>query len=142
MFFLKQFIYALLSTVGFAVFFNIPKDAVFISSLSGAIGWTVYLVSKSTFSSPIAGTFLAAVSVGLLGEFMAKRFRKPATIFIIPGIVPLVPGAGMYYTMLAIIEKDFTNAANLGSEAIFIALSIAIGVIIPSSVMRAIVKQK
>lgn len=142
MFYIKQFIFAFLSTVGFAVFFNIPKDSVLMSSLSGAIGWIVNIILKQIFPSPISGAFLAAITVGLLGEFMAKHFKKPATIFIIPGIVPLVPGAGMYYTMLAIINKDFISAANFGTESIFIALSISIGIIIPSSFIRAIAKQK
>lgn len=142
MFYIKQFIYAFISTAGFAVFFNTPRDSVIKSSFGGATSWIVYIISNNLFSSPIAGAFLAAITVGLLGEFMAKRFKKPATIFIIPGIVPLVPGAGMYYTMLAVIEKNFSNAAELGTEAIFIALSIAIGIIVSSSFSRVIARQR
>ncbi len=142
MFYIIQFTYAFLSTAGFAIFFNIPRDSVIKSSFGGAISWVVYIITRNIFSSSIAGTFLAAITVGFLGEFMAKRFRKPASIFIIPGIIPLVPGAGMYYTMLAIIDKDFTGAAELGTEAIFIAITIAIGIIVSSSFSRALINQK
>ncbi len=58
--------------------------------------------------------------VGTLGELFARYFKKPATVYIIPGIVPLVPGAGMYYTMLALVEKDFLLAANNGTETFFL----------------------
>ncbi|WIV10773.1 threonine/serine exporter family protein [Proteiniborus sp. MB09-C3] len=142
MFYIKQFVYAFLSTAGFGVFFNIPKDSIIKSSLGGAMSWVVYIISVRLFSSSIGGTLLAAITVGFLGEFMAKHFKKPATIFIIPGIVPLVPGAGMYYTMLEVINKDFISAAELGTEAIFIALAIAIGIIVSSSFSRALLNQK
>ncbi|MFA5524164.1 MAG: threonine/serine exporter family protein [Tissierellales bacterium] len=138
MHYIMQFIYSFLSTAGFAVFFNIPRDSVIKSSFCGAAGWVVYVISNEFLSSSIAGTLLAAITVGLTGEFMAKRFKKPATIFTIPGIIPLVPGAGMYYTALAVIDKNFANAAELGTEAIFIALAIAIGIIVSSSISRAL----
>lgn len=137
-----QFIFAFLSTTGFAVFFNIPKDSVIKSSLCGAIGWIVYIICAELLSSTIGATLIAAITVGLVGEFMAKNYKKPATIFTIPGIIPLVPGAGMYYTMLAVIDKNFIGAAESGTEAIFTAISIAIGIIVSSSISRALTKQK
>lgn len=136
-----QYFYAFLSTAGFAVIFNAPKDSIIKSSFGGATSWIIFMVSNKYFSSPIIGTFLGAITVGLFGELMAKKYRKPATIFIIPGIVPLVPGAGMYYTMLEIINRDFISAAESGTEAIFIAVSIAIGIIVSSSITRAIFRQ-
>ena len=72
----------------------------------------------------------------------AKYFKKPATVFIIPGIITLVPGAGMYYTMLALIKKDFHEAANTGTETIFIAAAIAIGIILSSTMSRSIKRVK
>lgn len=142
MFYIIQFIYSFLSTAGFAIFFNIPRDSVIKSSFCGALGWAVYIISVEFLSSSIAGTLLAAITVGLVGEFLAKRFRRPATIFTIPGIIPLVPGAGMYYTALAVIDKNFASAAELGTEAIFIAVAIAIGIIVSSSFNRALIKLK
>lgn len=137
-----QFIFAFLSTTGFAVFFNIPKDSVIKSSFCGAIGWVLYIISTELFSSRIGATLIAAITVGLVGEFMAKNYKKPATIFTIPGIIPLVPGAGMYYTMLSIIDKNFIGAAESGTEAIFTAIAIAIGIIVSSSFSRALIKYR
>lgn len=142
MHYIIQFIYSFLSTAGFAVFFNIPKDSVIKSSFCGAVGWAVYITSIEFLSSSIAAALLAAITVGLSGEYFAKRFKRPTTTFTIPGIIPLVPGAGMYYTALAVIDKDFASAAELGTEAIFIAVAIAIGIIVSSSFSRALTKLK
>lgn len=141
---IKQLILSFLSTIGFSVLFSSPKETLGYAGLTGSIGWIMYYMTTKIFHSNVAGTFFGAITVGLLGEFLARLRKKPATIFITSGVVPLVPGAGMYYTMLAIIEHDFTMAATKGVETFFIASAIAVGIIISSGFSRSIkrVKQK
>lgn len=140
MLYIEQFIFGFLCTVGFSVMFNASKKSIFKSGLTGAIGWITYTILSDTMNSAVVAAFFGALSVGILGELFARFFKKPATVFIIPGIVPLVPGAGMYYTMLAITEKDFMEAANLGSETVFIAASIASALIISISIGKLLRK--
>jgi uncharacterized membrane protein YjjB (DUF3815 family) len=141
---LKQFIFSFLSTIGFAVLFSSPKESIGKSGFVGATGWVVYFLTYNLLQGKVAGTFCAALSVGILGEILARYYKKPATVYIIPGIVPLVPGAGMYYTMLALVEKDFLMAANTGTETLFIAASISVGIIISTTLSKSIkrVRQK
>lgn len=124
------------SVAGFAVLLNCPSKSILYAGLCGALGWAVFLISQSAALSTVAASFFAALSVGVLGELCAIRFRRPATVFIIPGILPLVPGYGLYYTMLSIIEKNYSKAAQLGVTAIFVAFAIASGLIISSTVGR------
>ncbi|HLR33980.1 MAG TPA: threonine/serine exporter family protein [Tissierellales bacterium] len=138
----KQFLFAFLSAIGFAILFSIPKDSIIKSGIVGALGMVVYTLVNEIFKTPVAGTLFAALTVGLLGEILARHYKKPATVFIIPGIIPLVPGAGTYYTMLAVIEKNFNETANTGSETFFIAVAIAVGLTISSSLSRSIKRFK
>lgn len=142
MYYIGQFLIAFAGTIGFSVLFNIPKDSVVKSGLNGAFGWITYVIFNELLSSSVAGAFLGAIVVGLTGEVFARFFKKPATVFIIPGIIPLVPGSKSYYSMLAFIEKRYTDAADLASETIFIALSIASGIIIASSINKIFKKKK
>lgn len=135
---IKQFVFSFFGTIGASILFSIPRDSIIISGTVGALGWTTYTTILSKYSSPVAGTFFGALAVGIIGELLARHFKKPATVFIIPGIIPLVPGAGMYYTMLALIEKRFLDAANIGTETLFIAVAIAIGIVMSSSLSRSI----
>ncbi|MCF6465806.1 threonine/serine exporter family protein [Clostridium sp. Cult2] len=139
---IKHFIYAFLCSVGFAVFFSIPKDSIFRSGCVGAIGQIAFYITSNIFNSDVTGTFFGAITVGMFGELFARHYKKPATVFLVPGIVPLVPGAGMYYTMLALVEKDFISAANKGIETFFIAAAISIGLIISTSLSRSIKRVK
>ena len=136
--FIKQFVFSFFGTIGASILFSIPRDSIIISGTVGSLGWMTYTFILSKYSSPVAGTFFGALAVGIIGELLARHLKKPATVFIIPGIIPLVPGAGMYYTMLALIEKRFLDAANIGTETLFIAVAISIGIVISSSLGRSI----
>lgn len=144
MVFIKQIILAFFSTIGFSVLFGSPKKNLIYSGLVGAFGWSFYLIGIKLFNSNIVGTFFAALAVGILGEFFARYMKKPATLYITSGIIPLVPGAGMYYTMFAIIENDFNLALEKGVETFFMATAISVGIIISSMFSKSIkrVKQK
>lgn len=135
---ISQFLISFFATVGFAFLFKLSKEAIFSAGIVGAVGWCVYFSSSLIFHSVISASFLGALTVGILGEIFARIEKKPATLFIIPGIIPLVPGGGLYYTMLYLIEKDFSKAATKGVESFFIAAAIAIGIIISSTMSKSI----
>lgn len=137
--YVKQLLYAFLAAVGFAVIFNSPKTTLIKAGINGSIGWIVFALSKDIFSSSVVASFVAALTVGIVGEVFAKIFKKPSTTFIIPGIIPLVPGAGIYYTMLALTKQSFLNAAEAGSQTLLVSISLASGIVISSSLNRAIV---
>ena len=126
---LFQFVLGFFSTLGFVAFFNGPIVSMFPAGFNGACGWTVSYVVTTYLGNKIFATFLGSFVGGLLGELCAIKLKKPATVFIIPAIIPMVPGAGTYYTMLYLIQKDFYKAATYGVETMFIAAAIAIGII-------------
>lgn len=122
---LKHFIYAFTCTIGFAIIFNTPKNSLIKAGLSGAIGWTIYTLAFQYSASAVFSTFAGAFFVALSGEIFAIKDKNPITVYIIPGIVPLVPGYSLYYTMLSVLENDNTTAAARGGEALMVAIAIA-----------------
>ena len=60
--------------------------------------------------------------------------KAPATVFLIPSIIPLVPGGRLYYTMRAIVDGDADSAKIYAMETIVIALGIAVGIVVISLV--------
>lgn len=123
-----------LATFGFTILFHVPKRSMFLSSIAGGCSWVVVGLLQSTGS--IAAGFLAACVVGLLSEIFARIFHEAATVYIIPGIMPLVPGSRIYYTMLELVHGDVGNAVNMGAEALFLAGAIAIGLLSVSGIFR------
>jgi uncharacterized membrane protein YjjB (DUF3815 family) len=140
--FIKLFIFSFSATIGFSVLFKTPRDSLLKTGIIGALAWIINIFITNVFASPVLGMFCGALTVGIIGEVLAIYSKKPATVFIIPGIITLVPGAGMYYTILALIKKSFYEAMKIGTETIFIAAAIAIGLIISSTLSRSIKRVK
>ena len=90
----------------------------------------------------IGCNFAATVTVALLSEIFARMLKAPATVFLIIGIVPLVPGGGLYYTMDALIDGDMALFAQKGIRAAGIAGAIAAGSSLVSSVARILPRRK
>lgn len=136
-----EFLIAAICSISFAILFNCPKEELISSGLCGGMGWLLYSIIKTLTSSSSLSVLFAAIAVGLLGEALAHRNKKPATVFIVPGIIPLVPGYGLYYTMLTVIESGLGEASSIGIETIFAAISIASGLIISSALGKVFRKK-
>lgn len=131
-----QFLLGFLSTIGFAVLFHVPRKNIILSSVVGAIGWTIFVFFRDEFGSAFIGGFLASCAIGFGADLNARLCREPATVFIIPGIIPLVPGAGMYYTTLYLINGQLETAAMKGTETLLMAGAISVGLLTEESLFR------
>src|SRR3712207_2987853 len=88
------------------------------------------------FDNPLIYAFTAAVFVSVASEILARVMKQPAIVFIIPGILPLVPGITLYNTVLYTIQKDYIQAANAGTRAIIISIGISLGILVVASLSR------
>ena len=104
------------------------------AAVSGAVGWFVYL-SLSDLTD-VSRYLLATIAVAVLSEIFARLYKTPATVFLIIGIIPLVPGGGIYYTMEALINGDLSLFVRYGMETAASAGAIAVGCSLVSSVAR------
>lgn len=135
---LLNFIYASLATLAFGIIFNIRGKKLVFASLGGGISWTVYLLSLKLFSSMIFAYFLAASIVTLYSEIMARVLKAPVTTFVICAVIPVVPGGGMYNTMLESVKGNVQTALSIGVETITIAGAIAVGILFISTIVKII----
>lgn len=134
-----NFIAAFFYTSGFCILFTVPKKRIWAASLTGSLGWIAYKLLVMNWDSKILACFIASCVVAIISEFFSRAGKEATTLFIIPGILPLVPGAGMYYTMLSAMKRDFDTAATAGYETLFMAGSIALALLIIASLTRILV---
>lgn len=132
-----QCLSAFIGCFGFTFIFRIQKNIRFslTGSLIGALGWFIYLTTAS-LNNIFLQSFIAMLCVSLLAECFARFFKAPATIFIVIGCFPLVPGSGIYYTMLYAVQgmndlfmKSFLST--LGTS-----LSLALAILISSTAFQ------
>lgn len=126
-----------LGTIGFAIMYNVPKKYYIGCGITGMAGWIVYLfVSSMNYVSSAAGSFFGAFVVVLISRMLSVKMKCPITIFLISGILPLVPGAGIYNTVYYIVTNQLTQAGLKGIESLKIAFAIVIAIVIIVSIPR------
>lgn len=131
-----HFFVGMLSCIGFCLLINIPRRSILAASCVGGLAWLTYQGMMSTGSTKATAAFLGACVVALVSDIFSKWLKEAATVFIIPGILPLVPGAGMYYTMTSIINNDYAKAASTANETFFVAGAIALALLVVGSFLR------
>lgn len=131
-----HFIYSFISTIGFAIFLKAPKGTLIPSGFVGGVGWAVYYFLMTISNNNLTSNFIAALLVSLFSELLARKLKQPAIVFIIPGIILLVPGLGMYNTMLYLVQGNYTAAIAKGADVLFIASALSMGVLIVTSLFK------
>lgn len=131
-----QIISAFVATLGFGILFNVRDKNLFFASLGGALGWLAYLISMNMNGSAMLSTFIAAIVISIYAEIFSRILKNPVTMFLICALIPLAPGSGMYYTILAAVQGDIMQSLNKGIETLSIAGLIALGIITVSTLSR------
>lgn len=133
--YLIQFFVAIVATVSFSVTFRVSPRHYLASGVTGAVGWLVYVLCADllAMSAPVA-TLVAALPLTVCARFFAIRHKAPITLFLLCGIFPLVPGAGIYYTAYYFLRDDRALFANKGVETLKIALALALGIALVCSI--------
>lgn len=139
---LKAGISSFLASLGFGFLFNIKGRNLWLAGVVGAIGGVCYKVGLYLDCSEILSNFYGALGLALASEILARQCKTPVTTFLVCALIPLVPGSGMYRTMLAAIRGDAQNTLNVGLQTLSIAGVLALGILLVSTIMRVYYQEK
>lgn len=141
-----EILFAGVGTIAFSVLFFVPRKYYGLCGVCGAAGWMIYSVFSRLDVSAEESTFLATLAVIFLSRLFAVMEQCPSTLFLIPGIFPLVPGAGVYWTSYYLVTENLPMAAETGFTACKVAAAIVLGIIfvfeIPQNVFRILAGRK
>lgn len=135
---LIQLITATMGAFIFSLIFNVRGRAVIYTTLGGFLAWGTYLILKLCGLSPPMGYLLVSIIITIYAEISARIHRAPATVFLVSAIIPLVPGSRLYATMVFAVHQDWQGFVDKGVETLLLAVAIAAGIIIVSTVMHAV----
>ena len=119
---------AFVATLGFAVFFNVPRRTLLACGLTGLLGYLAQTLALGQGVPPPGAAFVGAALVGLLSEIFAYRFRLPATVFIVSGFIPLLPGITATRAMIDMMSGDYARGGLNAMSAALTAGAIAAGI--------------
>lgn len=122
---LTQLALGAFATLGFAVWFRVPREALTRVVAVGTAGFVVrQLLVHFGVQTPIA-SFWAALLIGLFGLERARSVGCPRVIFTVTGVIPLVPGIPAYESLVRFTAGDLDGgvAALVRATAVILALA-------------------
>lgn len=126
-----QIVASLVGTAAFAVLFGVPRRYYIDCGLCGMAGWLTYMaLMRLCGSSVVIATFFAAIVVAVLSYGFAMFRRCPVIVFLVCGIFPLVPGAGVFWTTYNVVSDQLSSALTTGFTALKLTFAIVFGIII------------
>lgn len=126
---IKELLAAMVGTIAFSVLFGVPKKRYFACGVIGMLGWLVYRCTAVQFEEGFS-TILAAFTVVLFARIEAVRRQCPVTLFLVPGIFPLVPGSGIYLTVYYMVTGQADLASKTGYSAVKCTFAIVLGIVL------------
>lgn len=131
-----HFLFSFLSTVAFGVLTNVPRRTLLASGLTGSLGWMVYFLMREADYSLGFSNFMAAFLIGCLSILFSRLKKIPMLVFIVPSLVPLVPGGPAYLAVREIVIGD-------GDKGLYYILIVAVtaGAIAGGFVMTTLVEK-
>ncbi len=126
---LLQAFAAFAATLAFCVLFNVPFRQYAFCGANGAVSWVIYYFSVKPFGA-FAATFAATVAIVLISRISAIYRKTPVTVLLIPGMIPLVPGAAIYHTAYYCFTGDVSAFAEYGFMTVKIAFAIVLGIVV------------
>lgn len=140
--FVLQVVSAFIGVVAVAVTFQVPRKNLVLAGLTGAGGWMVELILEEVLQGSIFAAFFSAFLVAILSQIFARVSKAPVTLYLVTGILPLVPGVGMYRTVYYLLQSNREQTAYYLSYTLQIAGMIALAIFAVDSFFKMFYKKR
>jgi uncharacterized membrane protein YjjB (DUF3815 family) len=84
---------------------------------------------------PPAGVFVAALAIGVVGGLVARPLRVSPLVFIVPGVLILVPGSAGFDSLLKLLTGQTISGIDAGFDTFVTAISIAYGLMVSTVIL-------
>lgn len=131
---ITELVAAFLGTLGFSLFYRVAPRHLLVTVSGGVLAWAVYLTLRHFCNDAFTSNMLSAMFAALWAEVFARIKKAPTNVFLIPAILPLLPGQSFYYTMTALVHNHRAYFTIKAMETLRVVFSIACGILTVSMV--------
>lgn len=140
--YVTDFLFCAGATLCFSFLINVPKKAMIIAPVTAGLSYILYELIMRLGASEPAAIFAGTLAIAVSGEICARVLKMPSTMFTLPGVIPFVPGLGIYKTMLALIRNDFESFQKTGTNTLMVTLAMAMAIAFINVIARHIFTNK
>ena len=84
---------------------------------------------------PSAGVFVAALAIGVCGGLVGAFLRRSPLVFIVPGVLMLVPGSAGFNSILQLLTGHTVSGVDAGFDTFVTAIAIAYGLMVSAVIL-------
>ena len=129
-----------IAVFSFSMLINSPKKYLIWAGISGAAAGFIYMICMEAGWNAVISSFWSALAAGLISHIFARALKAPVTIFLIGGILPTVPGNGIYQIMNYVLRNDRSMASFYLTQTLEIAGAIALAIFLMDTLFKVVRK--
>lgn len=127
-------LFSLIGGASFAVMFRIPKRH-FLYAVGLAVLARTCLTFFATDNQVGIVTFITAFIIGFISHILARWTGAPSQIFLIPGVITLVPGTFIYRAFNSALNNRMLETLQHGVTVITISAGISFALLLANWIM-------
>ncbi len=125
-----------IALLGIAVIFDVPPKKLPWAMIGSIISCALMMIGDKFGLDPLITNMIATAVPCVYCEIMARAVKTPTTVFMIPTLLPLVPGSRLYYTMFYLFSGEQTLFMENMLAAVKICTGIAMAIIVATGAVR------
>jgi uncharacterized membrane protein YjjB (DUF3815 family) len=128
--YILQLVCAFVATYGIAIIFNAPKSTLKHCGLVGMIGWLIYYALIKQEVDSVTASFCGSFIISIVAHYQSFKHKTPMLIFVVGGIIPLVPGGLAYEAMRHVVANEYNESLQFFLKTGIITGAIVMGLVI------------
>ncbi len=141
-----QIIAMYLTSLTYSIINDCPRKELKYAAFTGFVSWSFYLIGLTFSESALFGNFFGTFIVTVFCKALTIYRKQPLTLYLVPAIIPLVPGKIMFDTLYALVDGNIALAIEYAIFTLSIACCITLGIsmsnIINYKYLRKFIKEK
>lgn len=119
----------------FAVIARVPRRWL-VGALGGCfIAGSIIELSRVYFPEASLSAFFGALATGLYANALARWTRRPAQVFLVPGLVLLVPGMFGFMSFGRLFAGDVAGGASGAFQTLMVGAALATGIVVANTTL-------
>jgi uncharacterized membrane protein YjjB (DUF3815 family) len=128
-----QLVALVVASLSFGVVLGLPARRLPIALASGGLVWLLSAATRGLSGSQ--GVFATSLLLAVAANLYARRTQRPALLFLMPGMLLLVPGALSFRSLEALLRGDYAAGATQFADVLLIAGALVMGLLVASVVV-------
>lgn len=124
-----QIVWAGVGSLGFCWLFNVRRERIVYVVVGAMITWLLYLAAEIAGWGVFTCSMAATVFATIFCEVLAHRLKAPVTAFLMPVLIPMVPGGSLYNTVYHLLTRDAAQMRHYATATVMTCMGIVLGIV-------------